>query len=463
MTHDPRPDIVLEGSFDKAHEKRYAHVPFQVPPGVHALHVRIDYSDCVASDVLLSGGNTLDIGLFDARGIAPSSPGFRGWSGSNKLSFSITEAWATPPYIPGPIPSGTWHVLLGPYKIGPRGCVYRVEISFGDVPGEPEPRPAQAHPAAPTRLPPAEPGWLRGDLHCHTLHSDGDSWPADMLATAVETGLEFLGVTDHNTTSHHADYARVTGDPLPILLPGIEVTTYRGHWNAWGTDTWWEFREAETESVRPTMRAAAASGALVSVNHPKPFGPPWEYGESDGYHAIEVWNGEWTHLNCRALEWWEVHLRRGERTAALGGSDTHHLKTRNGEQRDASRLGYPTTWAYVGSDRSAQGVLGALRAGRAFISRGPEGPQLYFRCGPVLPGGTVPADQCEFEVRVRGAPRSTLVLLSARGAETAAVVTRDDWFESFKVPPHAPAYLRAQLVDERGNVLALTNPLYFAR
>ena len=37
-----------------------------------------DYSDRIASDPLLSGGNTLDIGLFDPRGIAPSSPGFRG-------------------------------------------------------------------------------------------------------------------------------------------------------------------------------------------------------------------------------------------------------------------------------------------------------------------------------------------------------------------------------------------------
>src|ERR671933_96600 len=61
------PDVVLRGSFDRSHEKRYVHVPFDVPPGVRALHVRYDYSERIPSDPLLSGGNTLDIGLFGHR------------------------------------------------------------------------------------------------------------------------------------------------------------------------------------------------------------------------------------------------------------------------------------------------------------------------------------------------------------------------------------------------------------
>src|SRR6202165_1540851 len=157
--------IVLQGNFDRDHEKRYSHVAFEVPPGVRALHLRYEYSDRIPSDPSLSGGNTLDIGLFDPRGIAPSSPGFRGWSGSNKLAFSVTETWATPPYLSGPIPAGVWHVLLGPYKVGPRGCQYRVEIALDADPGVPEPRPAQVVRAEPPDLAPsAEPGWLRGDL-----------------------------------------------------------------------------------------------------------------------------------------------------------------------------------------------------------------------------------------------------------------------------------------------------------
>src|SRR3954463_6070124 len=167
-------DVGLEGSFDAAHPRRYAHVPFDVPPGIKALHISYDYSDRISSDPLLSGGNTLDIGLFDPRGTAPSSPGFRGWSSSHKLRFSVTDTWATPAYLAGPIQAGTWHVLLGPYKVGPRGLDYRVEIDFGLHPGEAEPHSLRVSAQRPDLQAPAEPNWLRGDLHCHTLYSDGD-------------------------------------------------------------------------------------------------------------------------------------------------------------------------------------------------------------------------------------------------------------------------------------------------
>lgn len=435
-------DLVLRGSFTIDQQRRYTHVPFEVPPGVRALHVRYDYSERISSDPLLRGGNTLDIGLFDTRGTAEASPGFRGWSGSHKLSFTVSETWATPPYLAGPITAGTWHVLLGPYKVGPRGCEYEVEITFSADAGQAESLPSDVRATAPGLPAAAEPGWIRGDLHCHTLHSDGDSWPRDMLVQAVSRGLDFLGVTDHNQVGHHADYARLQGDHLPILLPGVEVTTYGGHWNAWGTDTWWEFREPTEDATSRTMQAAADSGALVSVNHPKRFGPAWEYPNAVGFHAVEVWNGGWHELNFMALRWWDELLRAGRRVVALGGSDTHVLQ----DPRSRDRLGWPTTWAKVGADRSMRGVLEALRAGRAFISRDVDGPQLYVsRAGD------------DVNVRVVDAKQSVLLLISERGVEHATVVGSSDWTTS--MPAASASYMRAQLMDAHGQMLALSNAL----
>jgi hypothetical protein len=338
--------------------------------------------------------------------------------------------------------------LLGPYKVGPRGCDYRVQIAFDDDPGLAEARPDEIHQRRPLLANAAEPGWLRGDLHCHTLHSDGDSWPADMLAEAVRRGLDFLGVTDHNQVNHHADYARVRGKRLPIVLPGVEVTTYGGHWNAWGTDRWWEFREPETAAVSRAMQAAAASGALVSVNHPKPHGPPWEYPDAIGYQAVEVWNGPWERLNHVALAWWEQQLRAGRRLVALGGSDTHQLKTPDPDLRHARGLGCPTTWARTGGERTPEAVLGALRAGQVFVSRAPDGPQVYLERQP----GRV-------HVHVVGARAAALLLISAGGVEFSSRIASDDWSAA---PPlrEWPIYLRAQVMDEHGQVLALTNPLF---
>jgi hypothetical protein len=87
---------------------------------------------------------------------------------------------------------------------------------------------------------------------------------------------------------------------------------------------------------------------------------------------------------------------------------------------------------------------------------------LYLRCGGIIPGGTLPKGEREFEVRVLGAGRATLALVSARGVEAANAMTGDDCTERFLLSPDAPGFVRAQLLDERGNFLALTNPLYFS-
>jgi hypothetical protein len=111
------------------------------------------------------------------------------------------------------------------------------------------------------------------------------------------------------------------------------------------------------------------------------------------------------------------------------------------------KLGCPTTWANVGSNRSADGVLSALRAGRVFISRDVDGPQLYLTREPDA-----------IRVRAIDAPRSVLLLISAAGVEHAWTVDSVDWTQRLYLPD-APGYVRAQLMDEHGQMLALSNPV----
>lgn len=422
--------LVLSGTFSTTDERHYTHLPFTVPTGVRSIHVSYEYSDRIASDPRLRDGNTLDIGLFDPTG-------FRGWSGSHKDAFTLCDAWATPPYIRGPISPGTWRLLLGPYKVSPRGCEYEVHITFSTkAPQPPLSEPHHVGATPPSELPlAAEEGWLRGDLHCHTLYSDGDSWPSDMLASAVERGLDFLGVTDHNQVGHHAAYASAVGEHLPIVLPGVEVTTYGGHWNAWGSDRFLDFREPTPSAVSRVMRAAAAGGALVSVNHPKPFGPAWEYPDARGFHCVEVWNGGWPEANQTSLDWWDSLLRSGRHIAAVGGSDTHHLKNPSGD-----RLGRPTTW--VRASRTVDGVLAALRNGIAFVSRDVDGPQLYLS---------------RDTLRVVDAPGAMLHLVTDRGTESSATIPSGDWTTAIRVDA---AYLRAEVRTPDGEMLALSNPIW---
>ena len=449
---DPPADasrIVLEGRFLAADRMRYVLVPFELPAGIRQIEVRYTYSDRIDSDPHVVGGNTLDIGLFDPRGTETGSVGFRGWSGSHKDSFVVGEDWATPPYAAGPMPRGTWNVLLGPYKVGPRGCDYRVVIRLdpGLAPIEHD-LVRRGEPRRPT-LPAARDGWVRGDLHCHTRYSDGDSWPAEMLHASVEAGLDFLGVTDHNNVAHHAEYL-AGGGARPIVIPGVEVTTYGGHWNAWGTDRWWEFREPNDAAVGRAMRAAADAGAFVSVNHPKPLGPAWEYDTVGGAHAVEVWNGPWAGLNSRSVELWERQLRAGNHLVAVGGSDTHVLRGEDRDPRHSAALGSPTTWVEAGPSPDAAAILEGMRAGRTFVSASPAGPQLYL---------DLDAARSSLSVSAVGAAGAALLLIGERGTIDTATVDDDRWSTTASVP-NGTTYLRAQLIDPSGDVLALTSPIW---
>lgn len=448
MTRPERqPDVILAGRFERGDERRYVHRPFTVPAGVRQIHLRYDYTDRISSDPLVAGGNTLDAGLFDERGIASGGPGFRGWSGSERLAFTIDETWATPPYRPGAIGAGVWHVLLGPYKIGPRGLDYRVEIWF-DAGLPPEvPEVVLRGPRTRDRVPPtAEAGWVRGDLHCHSLYSDGDSWPSELLVRAAELGLDFLAVTDHNSARFPERPDEPTG--LPFLLHGIEVTTYGGHWNVWGLREWFDFRDPTEQGVEAEMRRAIDVGGFVSINHPRPWGPDWQYEGIEINQAVEVWNGPWEHLNQVCVAFWVDQLARGRRVVAVGGSDTHELRGAGEGLLPPPKLAVPTTWVQVGPRLDAASLLAGLRSGRCFVSASPHGPQLY--CRHSDEGVTV---------RVVGATGGKLEVLTGEAVIAEREIVGDDWSESIHAPEGAP-YLRAQVVDDRGRVVAFANPLW---
>jgi predicted metal-dependent phosphoesterase TrpH len=270
-----------------------------------------------------------------------------------------------------------------------------------------------------------------------------------MLHAAAETGLDFLGVTDHNNVAHHAEYG-AGGGLLPIVVPGVEVTTYGGHWNAWGTDRWWEFREPNAPAVDRAMRAAAEAGALVSVNHPKPFGPAWEYDTVGAAHAVEVWNGPWTGRNTDALAFWERNLRAGRRLIAVGGSDTHLLRSVDADTRHSPGLGRPTTWVEAGSEPDAAAILRGMRAGRTFVSASPAGPQLYLeRAGD------------ELAITVVGGRGSALIVIGDRGVMAAEAVGSEEAATTVAIR-EPTTYVRSQLVDSGGEVTALTSPIWWS-
>jgi hypothetical protein len=349
-------------------EDRFAspwqYLPVEVPDGAWGLRAELEYE---------RSGAILDLGC-----LGPG--GFRGWSGGARRSFVIGPQAATPGYLPGDLEPGTWQVMIGLYQVPPGGAEYRLTAEISSTPGEltPGPPPDPLPPLAdrpPRRDLPARPGhrWLAGDLHTHTLHSDGAMTVPELARFAVGEGLDFLAITDHNTTSHHAELPAAAATHGITLLPGQEVTVPAGHANAFGDVGWIDFREPADAWLDATERA----GGLLSVNHPIGGHVSWTIPMRRRPPLAEVWHWSWLDPTWTTpLAWW---LAWDPGAVPVGGSDWHR-------PGDIARPGSPTTWVECAGDGPGA-VLDGLRHGRTAISAQRDGPVLLRVDGELIAAG----------------------------------------------------------------------------
>ena len=123
---------------------------------------------------------------------------------------------STPGYLDRGLPAGEWQVVLGLHRLPDDGLDWRVEVETTAVAaGGSRSRSPRCRRGRPRRHLPAVDGlqWLAGDCHAHTVHSDGSLSVDELAALAAGAGLDFLWVTDHNTTSHHPPPGRRRSPP----------------------------------------------------------------------------------------------------------------------------------------------------------------------------------------------------------------------------------------------------------
>ncbi len=456
-------------------ENPHLTLPFDVPEGIAELQVSYAHSGKGSREPYAPPGNQLDIGILGPAGTPfPSERGFRGWSGTARETFRIGTDSATPGYIPGPITPGRWRIMLGAYKLVPEGADYDVTVTL--TPGPTVGRDG-IPPTAPILPPPRTlrtgPAWFSGDLHCHTHHSDGKGSIETLLERAREAGLDFLAVTEHNTVSHYPELAAYTGEDL-LLIPGQEVTTYKGHANVWGCDRWLDFRVRTPEDMAWVVEQAHRSGALISINHPKYDGPDWELGQDFDVDCVEAWQAPWFISNYESLAFWERMLNAGRRVPCVGGSDCHVAASP--DEQGVPFLGQPTTWVWA-EELSVRGILDAIRAGHVHISSGPEGPHLQFAAeagGQTAMAGDVlhlrQGERVTFRVGARGGDGLWLRIVSGEGEVARWTVGGEDFSAEWTTPAEKDAWYRLDLLnplepgeeDDPSAVLmeAMTNPLY---
>lgn len=460
-------------------EKTYIEVPFTVPDHIEGLSVSMKVEDLPeekngamsARQEKTGPVNAQQSGQPDAAGaLKPAANGFgirlpslkttivdlgirdsqrmRGWSGGARSFFEIGPEEATPGYMPGELLPGEWKIVLGAYRVPSGGCRVTLEVHLTE---------GQAR-------------WLKGELHAHTNHSDGQYSLPEAIKLAEQAGLDFLALTDHNTVSQNL--ARHSLERNLTLIPAMELTTLSGHCNLYGLESPADdFRALQAEDAIRLMRTAKERGAYISLNHPHCSNCGWKWGFDAPHDWVEVWNGPWREDNRKTLVWWQEQLESGRRLTAIGGSDFHR-------PHPYIRHGAPCNWIYA-NGRSVNAILRAVDHGRVTLSHSPEGPRLTISTGQWGMGDVIPTGEAEglwLDVQASGnlLPGDVLRVYSANGLEEERVLDAGSEIENgaggssgplLGLVPRKRLFYRAELwrhAEEAGglSLAALTNPIY---
>lgn len=462
------PDLTLTGVLTGAQHETYVEVPFKVPAGVTRITVDFAYTGQEQRSVI-------DLGLRDPER-------FRGWSGGNKSRVTLAESDATPSYLPGHLKAGTWKLVLGAPNIRKTArAEYVARIWLDRGAGAPEPFSPLASVAIGE-------SWWRGDLHVHTGHSDGSCLsrkgakvPCPVFKTldaAAARGLDFIAVTDHNTTSQFATLRELAAyyDDL-LIMAGREITTFKGHANLFGPTAFVDFQLGgrHAPDVGAILKQAEAAGGLVSINHPSLpsgeicMGCGWSAPGTDysRIQAIEAINGVIAEGPLSGIGFWEARLNEGHRITAIGGSDNHDPTL---DLSKALSLGVPTT-VVRSMVLSQDAILQAIRAGHVFVDvKGSRdrilevtakagGVEAQMGDGLAAPAGAA----VEILVRVAHVPGGRLSLagpaaprvsgeLGLAGAEATRTLTLSG--------DGSRQWLRVDVRDADGRLVLLGNPIY---
>jgi hypothetical protein len=453
------PYETLKGKVERKDYHSYIEKEFTLPDGVKRLSIEFSYTG-------KEQRTTIDLGLMDP-------VRFRGWSGGSRNTFTISAGDATPGYLPGPLPSGKWTLLLGIPNIR-QGVVaeYEARIFIETRSGITEfsDRPIRA-----------EAGWYRGDLHMHSGNSDGKcasqlgknvGCPVYRIVdTAVAKGLDFIAVTDHNTTSQ-ANALRELQPAFDkvLLVPGREITTFYGHANVFGPTDPIDFRMTDSSyaAARNWMNAVNNSGGIISINHPGVpsgedcMGCGWQIPNIPDkvITAVEVLNGGTMKFSIEgSIEGWDLWhkmLNSGQQVTAIGGSDDHHAQT----------IGTPTTVIYM-NQLSVQGLIDGIRSGRVFIDvEGTKDRFLDLVAGNVHMGGTLTVEAFEtidLTADVKGVPGGKIEFIVDGKVEPALnrdLLSDDEKVQvKWKTDDHRHfIYVRVRGKD--GKLVLAGNPIY---
>jgi hypothetical protein len=423
------------------HERQgeYFTIPFEMPQNTASLTISYHYQRHSGTPNQIEGGhftpkrqvNTIDLGL-----IAPDGTQ-AGASGSDKTTITLTETNATPGYIPQPLTAGEWQILVGAYKVAAEGVTvtYKIQFTF------------------------KQRQLLIGDIHTHTIASDGVLTLEELAAHAKRHSLDFLAITDHNQMAQSAILNQVEG---LTLIPGVEWTHYLGHANFLGIDQPYDapFFTNTPEEALSRFTSARERSALIIINHPCDDSCGFQFDlQKFPFDCLEIWNGPMRESNFKAVALWQSLLEAGQKIPAVGGSDYH---------KDGlfQILGGPCMGVYAMSN-SPRDILDALRAGHSFIRFAPDGPTLEMRIDKAIIGDSMPWEPGqEVDIKATALKKGDILRIISKQGSKDVFQAPEDGEIALTYPVTKPGFIRLEIhrtfIPGLPPLPALiANPIYF--
>jgi len=235
----------------------------------------------------------------------------------------------------------------------------------------------------PAQNPPAL-HWYKGNTHTHTLNSDGDSTPDEVVRWYRENKYDFLVLTDHNfITSVDGLNALHGADEKFLIVKGEEVTdAFQGksiHINGLNVSRLVSPQGGKSvvDVIQRNVDAIRDAMGVPHINHPN-FG--WSITVDDlkqirNDRLLEIYNGHPLVNNLGGggvpgmEEVWDTILSSGKLIYGIAVDDAHTFK--QPWNPDVAKPG--KGWVVVRADRlSAASILAAMERGDFYASTGVE-------------------------------------------------------------------------------------------
>jgi len=284
----------------------------------------------------------------------------------------------------------------------------------------------------------ASAGWFRGNTHTHTLESDGDSAPEEIVRWYREHGYDFLVITDHDKITS------VDGGGL-LLIPGEEVTDRLEkkplHVNAIGIGKVVSPQHGASvvETLQHDVDAVVDAGGIAAINHPN-FG--WAFGAEEllrieHFTLLEIASGH-PYVNMQGPpaveEMWDALLTAGKHVWGIGVDDVHHLK----RPWDTDMAPPGKAWIVVRAETcDSKSILSSIRTGNFYASTGVE--IIDYR---------VDAETMRVSIKVKNLAHYRTQFIGPRGKILAD--TRDN--PATFALAGASGYVRVRVIDSNGRM-----------